>query len=81
MFVPQHDVAALITLVAGDGAAAACAAARLSGAELVMASREELVDCLQLRLGPAIKVSTPRRRGGNTLSHNSDLTDKCDVTG
>ena len=42
--------------VAGAAVGAAAAAARLSGAELVMASCEELVQCLRLRLGPAVKV-------------------------
>ncbi|XP_049867191.1 uncharacterized protein LOC126367619 [Pectinophora gossypiella] len=52
----QEDVAALITRIAGSGAGEAALAARLSGAELVLASREELVQCARMRLGPAIKV-------------------------
>lgn len=42
--------------VAGNTAGAATAAAQMGGAELVMASREELVACLKLRLGPAVKL-------------------------
>ncbi|XP_075992966.1 lethal (3) malignant brain tumor isoform X2 [Anticarsia gemmatalis] len=52
----EGDVSALVTRIAGADAAAAVAAARLSGAELVMASRDELVHCVRLRLGPAVKV-------------------------
>lgn len=50
-------MAALLSRVAGAAVGAAAAAARLSGAELVMASCEELVQCLRLRLGPAVKVN------------------------
>lgn len=52
----ESDVSALVSRIAGEGAATAVAAARLSGAELVMASRDELVHCVRLRLGPAVKV-------------------------
>ncbi|CAB3252094.1 unnamed protein product [Arctia plantaginis] len=64
----QSDVSALVTRIAGVGAGTAVAAARLSGAELVMASRDELVHCLRLRLGPAVKVYTAVRhlRAGYT---------------
>ncbi|XP_028158291.1 uncharacterized protein LOC114351322 [Ostrinia furnacalis] len=52
----ESDVSALLARVGGASAGAAAAAARLRGAELVMASRAELVSCLRLRLGPAVKV-------------------------
>ncbi|XP_026742468.1 uncharacterized protein LOC113504407 isoform X4 [Trichoplusia ni] len=52
----QSDVAALVSRLAGSAAGAAAAAARLGGAELLMASRDELVQCVRLRLGPAVKV-------------------------
>ncbi|XP_045491814.1 uncharacterized protein LOC123691455 [Colias croceus] len=52
----QKEVAALLSRIAGAAVGAAAAAARLSGAELLMASCEELVHCLRLRLGPAVKV-------------------------
>lgn len=54
----EQEVISLIESVAGEEAAHAVEKGRLSGAELMMASREELVDCLQLRLGPALKVYT-----------------------
>ncbi|XP_041977568.1 lethal(3)malignant brain tumor-like protein 3 isoform X2 [Aricia agestis] len=52
----QKETAALVGRLGGAGAGAAAAAARLSGAELLMASCDELVACLRLRLGPAVKV-------------------------
>ncbi|XP_028033689.1 uncharacterized protein LOC114245644 isoform X1 [Bombyx mandarina] len=52
----QEEVSALVARVAGNTAGAATAAAQMGGAELVMASREELVACLKLRLGPAVKL-------------------------
>lgn len=48
--------------IAGETAGAAAAAARLSGAELVMASRDELVQCVRLRVGPAVKVYSAVRQ-------------------
>lgn len=54
--------------IAGAGAGAAAALARLSGVELLMASCEELVDCVQLRLGPAIKVYSAVRQLRETLT-------------
>ncbi|XP_053625444.1 uncharacterized protein l(3)mbt isoform X2 [Plodia interpunctella] len=58
----QKDVAALLGRVAGAAAGAAALSARVSGAELLMASCEELVSCLRLRLGPAIKVYSAVRQ-------------------
>lgn len=52
----QKEISELVSRIAGEAAGAAAAAARLSGAELLMASCEELVHCLHLRLGPAVKV-------------------------
>lgn len=54
--VSQSDVAALVTRIAGASAGGAVASARMSGAELLMASRDELVHCLRLRLGPVVKL-------------------------
>ncbi|XP_023947673.2 uncharacterized protein LOC112052724 isoform X2 [Bicyclus anynana] len=64
----QKDVAALLCRVAGAGAGAAAASARVSGAELLMASCEELVHCLRLRLGPAVKVYAAVRHLRDALS-------------
>ncbi|KAF9795686.1 hypothetical protein SFRURICE_003879 [Spodoptera frugiperda] len=58
----QSDVVALVTRIAGEAAGAAVAAARMSGAELVMASRDELVQCVRLRLGPAVKIYSAIRQ-------------------
>ncbi|KAJ2952438.1 hypothetical protein O0L34_g6741 [Tuta absoluta] len=52
----QEEVSALVTRIAGPAAGAAALGARLSGAELLLASREELVHCARMRLGPAVKV-------------------------
>lgn len=54
--------------IAGAGAGAAAEGARLSGVELLMASCEELVDCVKLRLGPAIKVYSAVRQLRETLT-------------
>lgn len=51
-----------MTRIAGEAAGAAVAAARMSGAELVMASRDELVQCVRLRLGPAVKIYSAIRQ-------------------
>ncbi|CAG5011168.1 unnamed protein product [Parnassius apollo] len=64
----QKEVAMLVGRVAGGGAGAAAAAARLSGAELLMASCEELVACLRLRLGPAVKVYAAVRQLRESLT-------------
>ncbi|CAK1552689.1 unnamed protein product [Leptosia nina] len=64
----QKEVAALLSRVAGAAVGAAAAAARLSGAELLMASCEELVQCLRLRLGPAVKVYAAVRHLRERLS-------------
>ncbi|XP_045514815.1 uncharacterized protein LOC123708246 isoform X2 [Pieris brassicae] len=64
----QKEVSALVSRVAGTTAGAAAAAARLSGAELLMASCEELVHCLRLRLGPAVKVYAAVRHLRERLS-------------
>ncbi|XP_034840024.1 uncharacterized protein l(3)mbt [Maniola hyperantus] len=64
----QKDVAALLSRIAGAAAGAAAAAARVSGAELLMASCEELVHCLRLRLGPAVKVYAAVRQLRDSLS-------------
>ncbi|CAH2074757.1 unnamed protein product, partial [Iphiclides podalirius] len=64
----QSEVAALVSRVAGAAAGAAAAAARLSGAELLMASCEELVACLRLRLGPAVKVYAAVRQLRDSLT-------------
>ncbi|XP_047528289.1 uncharacterized protein LOC125064970 [Vanessa atalanta] len=64
----QKEVAALLSRIAGATVGAAAAAARLSGAELVMASCEELVQCLRLRLGPAVKVYATVRHLRDSLS-------------
>ncbi|CAH2086945.1 unnamed protein product [Euphydryas editha] len=64
----QKEVAALLARLAGAAAGAAAAAARLSGAELLMASCEELVHCLRLRLGPAVKVHAAVRHLRDSLS-------------
>ncbi|XP_037295497.1 uncharacterized protein LOC115450661 [Manduca sexta] len=65
----QEEVTALASRVGGATTGAAAAAARLSGRELLMASREELVACLRLRLGPAVKLYAAVRR----LRHLSPL--------
>ncbi|XP_061711682.1 uncharacterized protein LOC133520979 [Cydia pomonella] len=52
----QEEVGMLVALVGGAAAGAAARAARLAGRELLMASCEELVACLHIRLGPAVKV-------------------------
>ncbi|KAJ8723018.1 hypothetical protein PYW07_004198 [Mythimna separata] len=62
----QEDVAALVSRIAGEAAGAAALGARLGGAELLMASRDELVARLRLRLGPAVKVYSAVRQ----LRHN-----------
>ncbi|XP_013140482.1 PREDICTED: uncharacterized protein LOC106104841 isoform X2 [Papilio polytes] len=64
----QSEVEALVGRVAGRGAGAAAAGARLSGAELLMASCEELVACLRLRLGPAVKVYSAVRQLRDSLT-------------
>ncbi|KAL4706304.1 hypothetical protein ACJJTC_004913 [Scirpophaga incertulas] len=52
----ERDVSALVSLVGGGEAGAAARAARVRGPDLLAASRDELVGCLRLRLGPAVKV-------------------------
>ncbi|XP_063359959.1 uncharacterized protein LOC134649174 [Cydia amplana] len=52
----QEEVGMLVSVVGGAAAGAAARQARLAGRELLMASREELVACLHIRLGPAVKV-------------------------
>ncbi|XP_063531465.1 LOW QUALITY PROTEIN: uncharacterized protein LOC134742344 [Cydia strobilella] len=52
----QEQVGTLVARVGGAAAGAAARAARLAGRELLMASQEELVACLHIRLGPAVKV-------------------------
>ncbi|KPJ00201.1 hypothetical protein RR46_02988 [Papilio xuthus] len=64
----QSEVEALVSRVAGRSAGAAAAGARLSGAELLMASCEELVACLRLRLGPAVKVYAAVRQLRDSLT-------------
>ncbi|XP_068629454.1 uncharacterized protein l(3)mbt [Battus philenor] len=64
----QSEVAALVSRIAGDAAGSAAASARLSGAELLMASCEELVACLRLRLGPAVKVYAAVRQLRDSLT-------------
>lgn len=61
-------MADLLSRIAGAAAGAAAAAARVSGAELLMASCEELVHCLRLRLGPAVKVYAAVRHLRDALS-------------
>ncbi|XP_050665172.1 lethal(3)malignant brain tumor-like protein 3 isoform X2 [Leptidea sinapis] len=52
----QKEVGALVSRVVDEAAGVAAVAARVGGAELLMASCEELAGGLRLRLGPAIKL-------------------------
>ncbi|XP_061383547.1 uncharacterized protein LOC116767345 isoform X2 [Danaus plexippus] len=64
----QKEVSSLLSRLAGVAAGAASSAARLSGTSLLMASCEELVTCLRLRLGPAVKVYAAVRHLRDSLS-------------
>ncbi|XP_060810942.1 uncharacterized protein LOC106139127 isoform X1 [Amyelois transitella] len=58
----ENDVVALVGRIAGAAAGRGARAARLAGAELLMASCEELVTGLRLRLGPAVKIYSAVRQ-------------------
>ncbi|KAM3961851.1 lethal (3) malignant brain tumor [Aphomia sociella] len=64
----QKDVVSLVSRIGGESAGSLAAKARLGGAELVMASCDELAAALRLRLGPAVKLHAAVRQLRDTLA-------------